>query len=62
MELSPGVAAAAAKQVCAECQAHDVTAVTRTALVVYIRCKQCGAVWTLAERRKSPRSTDRREF
>jgi tRNA(Ile2) C34 agmatinyltransferase TiaS len=45
---------------CPKCQAVAATADTLGRSVVYIRCTACGETWTIPERRKAPRDTDRK--
>lgn len=46
---------AAEQQSCASCGEVRVRAVTMTTRFVYIRCEQCGEVWSIPERRQYPR-------
>jgi predicted Zn finger-like uncharacterized protein len=45
---------------CPKCQAVAATADSLGRSVVYIRCTACGETWTIPERRKTPRTTDRK--
>jgi len=44
---------------CPKCQAVAATADSLGRSVVYIKCTACGEKWTIPERRKTPRTTDR---
>lgn len=50
------------KLTCTTCQSENITAVTRTIFVVYLRCDDCGASWAIPERRKNIRPDDVRRF
>lgn len=43
-------------QHCPKCPADSVKAATLTARFVYLRCGACGEVWSIPERRRTPRS------
>ena len=45
---------------CPKCQAVAATADTLGRSVVYVRCTACGETWTISERRKTPRTTERK--
>jgi hypothetical protein len=44
---------------CPKCQAVSAKADTLGRTVVYVRCTACGETWTISERRKTPRESDR---
>ena len=46
------------QQACASCRGLTVRAVTTTSRFVYIRCDDCGEVWSIPERRHYPRKKD----
>jgi hypothetical protein len=50
------------RQSCATCVASRVQAVMMTIQVVYLRCEECGEVWSIVQRRRRPRSNDPRRF
>ena len=57
--LSPAVSD---KQGCARCANDDVVAVTITSQFVYLRCANCGEVWSIPQRRKTLRFDDPKQF
>ena len=57
-EADPGLH----KQTCSSCNGLNVTPVTRTIFVVYLRCNDCGASWAIPERRKNIRPDNVRRF
>ena len=44
---------------CPKCQAVSAKADILGRTVVYVRCTACGETWTIAERRNTPRESDR---
>ena len=50
------------KQQCPTCSALRVKPVTRTTMVVYLRCEPCGYTWAIPERRRLPRASDPKGF
>lgn len=50
------------KQACATCRGMNVTPVTRTIFVVYLRCADCGVTWAIPERRQNFRPDGLRRF
>ena len=47
---------------CAHCKGYSVGAATVTTEVVYLRCGDCGQVWSIRDRRQRPRADDRPKF
>ena len=47
------------KQACESCLSGDVRPVSLTSVAVNFRCGRCGHVWSMAERRKQRRDSDR---
>ena len=50
------------KQACESCLSGDVRPVSLTSVAVNFRCERCGHVWSMAERRKQRRDSDRERF
>jgi formate dehydrogenase maturation protein FdhE len=46
------------RESCPLCGSTNVRGMTRTTLCVYLRCEKCEQVWTIPERRMTPRVTD----
>lgn len=59
---APGGPVQPGKQACGHCAAQNVAAVTITSEVVYLRCVDCGEVWSIPQRRKMLRSEDPPRF
>ena len=47
------------RQQCSKCDSELAKAVSLTESFVYIRCKSCGEVWVIPERRQLPRDGER---
>jgi len=43
---------------CPDCHGGRVKRATLTGMAVYFRCEECGATWSVPERRKVPRKGD----
>lgn len=53
---SPSTGKPEGAQNCPKCPAHSVKAATLTERFVYLRCGACGEVWSIPERRRTPRA------
>ncbi len=62
MAQAPDATPGLDKQTCATCHSLNVTPVTRTIFVVYLRCADCGVTWAIPERRQNIRPDGVRRF
>jgi len=49
-------------QTCPSCKGERVKRATLTWMMVYVRCEDCGYVWSFSERRKRGRSLEDKRF